>query len=115
MARVATKPHERVLEYFRTADLAQAELVLDLAKAELKRRADMPALKPATEVTYRTAPAAKTATPKTAPVTKARKKPGPKPGSKRRPRQSHMDIPPADPPLLKDEPLLDLEEEFAHQ
>lgn len=109
MARVATKPHERVLEYFRTADLAQAELVLDLAKAELKRRADMPAL-PAT-----IAPAAKAAAPKTAPVVKARKKPGPKPGSKRRPRQSHMDIPPAASPLLEDEPLLEPAEEFAHQ
>ncbi len=115
MARVATKPHERVLEYFRTADIGQAELVLDLAKAELKRRAELPASKPAA-----TSPAkatTKTAAPKVAPVPKARKKPGPKPGSKRQPRQSHMDIPPAAPPLLEDkpQPLEDREEEFAHQ
>lgn len=116
MARTATKPHETVLRYFETADLATADLILDLARSAVKRRAAGAVITATAKVIAAgigKAPA-KAATQKAAPTVKARKKPGPKPGSKRRPRQTIQDVPPQAPPI-EDEPLLDFEEEFAHQ
>lgn len=107
MPRSARSPAAAILSFFRKAPMENAELVLDLCRDALRERKEHGAtIRAAQERAGKqkvrkrkqttTAAAAQTA----APV--ARRKPGPKKGSKRKPRQKALPLQdsPDDPDLL---------------
>lgn len=89
MPKSTIKPYQRVLDYFKTASITEASIVLDLVKDEVKARqakeaqAQAEASKPAPAAVDKTKPGPKPQA-KAAPAPVAKKKPGPKPGSKRK-------------------------------
>ncbi len=109
MPKSAIKPYQTVLNYFKTASVTEASIVLDLVKAEMKDRqakesaAQAEAAKPVVAKAPAAKPvAAKTTTkqpaPKPAPVAAApKKKPGPKPGSH---RKAKVEAPPQVPDAI---------------
>ncbi len=115
MPKSAVKPYQNVLNYFKTANVTEASIVLDLVKVEMKDRqakeaaAQAEAAKPVTAK----APAAPVAdkprtvkmstkqpAPKPAATAVQKKKPGPKPGSHRKPRQVAAEAPPQVPDAI---------------
>jgi hypothetical protein len=137
MPRSTKSPHVAVLDYFRTADLAVAVMVLDLAKDAVRSRqtpasasARPPAVKPSAQEAVDAVsgtgdgkPVGRKRGPKSGSKRKAkvatfantdapakpRGKPGPKPGSKRKKQQA------TEPPLDLREPVGEYEPDLGFE